>query len=141
MPKKIHKLNETESYDFGLIGIASPEYDYRLSWIINNALEFNLAREDELEIWHKLLDDPQTFQQFRYYDEDSLLSYRLISNKCENGYLLEEMTNIDFLIQVSGDMDQHFMNKLVKKLNALEGITLAFPLDPSDLKSRKKLLD
>ena len=55
--------------------------------------------------------------------------------------LLEEMTNVDFLIQVSGDMDQHFINKLVKKLNSLEGITLAFPLDPSDLKSRKKLLD
>jgi len=141
MPKKIHKLNEYESYDFGLIGIATAEYDYRLSWTLNNVLGFNLVRQDDLEIWHKLLEDPQTFPQFRYYDEDTLLSFRLIANKSENGYLLEEMTNVDFLIQINGDMDQDYINKLVKKLNALEGITLAFPLNPSNLKSRKKLLD
>ena len=141
MPKKIHKLSENESYDFGLIGISSPEYDFRLCWIINNTLGFNLHRQDDLEIWHKGLDDTQVFQQFRYYDEDTLLSYRLICNKCENGYLLEEMTNVDYLIQVSGDLDQNFINKLIKKLNALEDIALAFPLDPSLLKSRKKLLD
>ena len=59
MPKKIHKLNETESYDFGLIGIASPENDYRIIWTINNAMGFNFIRQDDLEIWHKLLEDPQ----------------------------------------------------------------------------------
>jgi len=141
MSKKVHKLNDNESYDFGLIGIASPENDYRISWTINNTLGFRLVRQDDLEIWHKLLDDPQSFSQFRYNDDDSLLSYRLIANKCENGYLLEEMTNVDFLIQVMGETDRNFIDNLIKKLNALEGISLAFLLDPSILKSRKKLLD
>lgn len=141
MSKKIHKLNVNESYDFGLIGIASPENDYRISWTINNTLGFKLVRHDDLEIWHKLLDDPQSFHQFRYYDEETLLQYRLIANKCENGYLLEEMTNVDFLIQISGEMEGDHLKGLIKELNNLEGITLAFPLDPAVLKSRKKLLD
>ena len=141
MPKKIHKLNETESYDFGLIGIASPENDYRIIWTINNTMGFSFVRQDDLEIWHKLLDDPQAFHQFRFFDEETLLSYRLITNKSENGYLLEEMTNVDYLIQIAGEFDPGYIENLVKNFNKLKEITLAFPLDPSKLKSRKKLLD
>ena len=140
MPKKIHKLKEKETYDFGLVGISSPENDYRLSWVLNNTLGYRLIRQEDLKVYHKRLDDHQAFPQFRYFDEKTLLLYRLISNKCENGCLLEEMCNIDYLIQVSGEMDEDFINELAKDLNALEGITLAFRIDPASLKSKKKLL-
>jgi len=140
MPKKIHTLKEKESYDFGLIGISSPENDYRISWILNNTMGYRLVKEEDLEVYHKRLEDPQAFHQFRYNDEDTLLLYRLISNKCENGYLLEELTNIDYLIQVIGDMGKGFINEMVKSLNKVEGITLAFPIDPFTLKSKKKLI-
>jgi hypothetical protein len=140
MPKKIHKLSEKESFDFRLIGIASPENDYRFSWVVNHTMGFKLVREEDLEIWHKLLDDPQVYHQFRYFDEETLLQYRLISNKCENGYLLEEMTKVDYLIQIIGEVNELEIKKLVKDLNKIDGITLAFLLDPSTLKSAKKLL-
>ena len=140
MPKKIHTLKEKESYDFGLIGISSPENDYRISWILNNTMGYRLVKQEDLEIYHKRLEYPQAFHQFRYNDEETLLLYRLISNKCENGYLLEELTNIDYLIQVTGDMGKEFINEMVKDLNKVKGITLAFPIDPSTLKSRKKLI-
>lgn len=141
MPKKKHKLNETESYDFGLIGIASPENDYRIIWTINKSFGIGFIRQDDLEIWHKLLDEPQTFHQFRFFNEETLITYRLLTNKCENGYLLEEMSNVDFLIKIDGEFDPGFIDKLVKDLNSLKEITLAFPLDASSLKSRKKLLE
>ncbi|MFC2098688.1 IPExxxVDY family protein [Bacteroidota bacterium] len=140
MPKKIHTLQEKESYDFGLIGISTPENDYRISWVLNNAMGYKLVRQEDLEVFHKKLDDPQAFHQFLYYDDDTLLQYRLISNRCENGYLLEEMSNIDYLIQVSGDFDEKFIRSMVKKLNNLQEITLAFPVEPSKLKSKRKLL-
>jgi hypothetical protein len=140
MPKKIHTLLEKESYDFGLIGLSTPENDYRLSWVLNNAMSYKLVRKEDLEIYHKKLDDPQVFHQFSYFDDETLLLYRLISNRCENGYLLEEMSNIDYLIQVSGEFEEKFIAVLVKKLNALKEITLAFPVDATTLKSRKKLL-
>ena len=140
MPKKIHTLKEKESYDFGLIGISSPENDYRISWILNNTLGYRLVKQEDLEVYHKRLEDPQAFHQFGYFDEETLILYRLISNKCECGYLLEEHTNIDYLIQVTGDMDKGFINEMVKALNRLDGITYAFPIDPSSLKSRKRLI-
>jgi len=140
MPKKIHILKEKEFYDFGLIGISSPENDYRISWILNHALGYRLTRETDLELPHKKLEEPQIFHQFRYFDEEALLHYRLISNKCENGFLLEEMPRIDYLIHVSGELEEGFIGSLVRKLNGLEGIALAFQLDPGSLKSRKRLL-
>jgi hypothetical protein len=139
MPKKIHKLTEKEDYRFMLAGIASADNDYKLSWSLNQNLGINLVRIDNLEIYHKRLDGKQAFSQFEYYDENSMLQYRLISNRSINGYLLEEMTNLDYLLQITGEMDVGWLELLIGKINNIEGIILAFPLDPTKLKSRKKL--
>ena len=140
MPKKVHKLTEKEDYRFKLAGISSAENDYKLSWSLNQFLGINLIRIDNLEIYHKRLDDKQAFSQFEYVDEETLLQFRLISNRSVNGYLLEEMTNLDYLLQISGDIDDRWMEDLIAKMNSIDGIILAFPLDPTTLKSRKKLL-
>ena len=139
MPKKVHKLREKEDYRFRLAGISSAENDYKLSWSLNQNLGINLVRIDNLEIYHKRLDGKQAFSQFEYYDEDSMMQYRLISNRSINGYLLEEMTNLDYLLQITGEMDIGWLELLIGKMNNIEGIILAFPLDPTRLKSRKKL--
>ena len=140
MPKKVHKLTEKEDYRFKLAGISSAENDYKLSWSLNQFLGINLVRINNLEIYHKRLDDKQAFSQFEYVDEETLLQFRLISNRSVNGYLLEEMTNLDYLLQISGDIDDRWMEDLIAKMNSIDGIILAFPLDPTTLKSRKKLL-
>jgi hypothetical protein len=139
MPKKVHKLTEKEDYRFRLAGISSAENDYKLSWSLNHILGINLVRIDNLEIYHKRLDDKQVFSQFEYFDEETLLQYRLISNRSVNGYLLEEMTNLDYLLQISGDTDEGWLDDLIAEINNINGIILAFPLDPNKLKSRKKL--
>jgi len=78
MPKRIHKLTEKEDYRFRLAGISSAENDYKLSWSLNQILGINLVRINNLEIYHKRLDDKQAFSQFEYLDEDTLIQYRLI---------------------------------------------------------------
>ena len=140
MPKKVHKLTEKEDYRFKLAGISSAENDYKLSWSLNQSLGISLIRLNNLEIYHKRLVDKQAFSQFEYIDEETLLQYRLISNRSVNGYLLEEMTNLDYLLQISGDINDGWMEDLIAKMNSIDGIILAFPLDPATLKSRKKLL-
>ncbi len=139
MPKKVHKLTEKEDYRFRLAGISSAENDYKLSWSLNQILGINLVRIDNLEVYHKRLDGKQTFSQFEYSDEETLIQYRLISNRSINGFLLEEMTNLDYLLQISGVTDDGWLESLIEKINNIDGIILAFPLDPNTLKSRKKL--
>jgi len=47
--------------------------------------------------------------------------------------------NLDYLLQISGDMDNAWLELLIEKMNNIDGIILVFPLDPTTLKSRKKL--
>ena len=140
MPRRIHKLTHKEEINFVLIGIASAENDYRLSWTLNNEFGLQLNKVGDLEIFHKRLEEKQQFSQFQYHDEKSLLLYRLISNRCENGYLMEDMVKFDYLLQIFGDVDRRSLEELSRKINKLDGITLAFTIDPASLKSVQKLL-
>ena len=140
MSKKIHKLTEKNDLDFILIGITSAENDYRLSWTLNNAWGLQLSRKENLEIFHKRLDDKQEFSQFQYYDDNSLILYRILSNRSPKGYLMEEMTNVDYILQVAGDLDSGMKEQLVRKLKSLDNITLAFIIDPAGVKSARKLV-
>ena len=140
MPRKIHKLTEKQDLDFSLIGISSTDNDYHLSWNLNNECKLQLSKQDNLEVFHTRLHEKQAFSQFQYYDESSLLLYRLLSNRSENGYLLEELTNVDFIMQVSGEQRSGFTDRLIKQMNALDSIRLAFNIDPSGMKSVVKLM-
>ena len=140
MKKKIHKLNFNPEYDFFLIGISSHENDYRISWALNNYLGLKLVRMDD----HKIIDnnypEPLNFSTFIYNDEESLLSYKLIKNRCYDGYLIGEIKNIDFLFIISGETNQIFLDNLTQKINDLSIVNTAFQIDPEKLKSRQKLL-
>ena len=140
MSRKIHKLTEKKDLDFELIGISSSENDYHLSWNLNNSCSLQLIKNEDLEVFHKRLDSKQEFSQFQYYDDNSLILYRLLSNRSENGNLLEELTNVDYVLQVSGDLESGQTDQLVKDLNALDSIRLAFKIDAVKLKSVHKLI-
>jgi hypothetical protein len=138
--KKSHKLTFFEEYDFKLIGITSHENDYHLCWKINQILDLRLVRLEDLHIFNSKFKISQDYSLYHYSNEDSMAEYHLISNRCENGFLLEELRNIDFLLKISGDMDEQFLNNLLGSLRTIEGVTAAFELDPSQLKSREKLI-
>ncbi len=140
MPRKIHKLTEKQDLDFALVGISSDENDYHLSWSLNKACKLQLSKQDNLEVFHKRLDEKQEFAQFQYFDENSLILYRLLSNRSETGYLLEELTNVDYILQVSGDRESGFTDRLIGQLNTIDSVRLTFEIDPRGLKSGGKLI-
>ena len=140
MSRKIHKLTEKQDLDFALIGISSTENDYHLCWSMNNICKLELSKHDDLEVFHKRLDEKQTFAKFQYFDENSLILYRFLSNRSESGYLLEELNNVDYILQVSGERDRGFTDRMIGQLNSLDGIRLAFEIDAVELKSVGKLM-
>jgi len=138
--RKAHKLTFSQEYDFQLIGITSHDNDYHICWKIDQSLDMHLIKLENLHIYNNKFKISQDFSLYHYYDEDTVTEYHLISNRCENGFLLEEIRNIDFLLKISGDTDEQFLNDLTQRLRVIEGITAAFELDPSQLKSREKLI-
>ncbi len=140
MARKKHILTDKQELDFLLIGISSADNDYHLSWLLNNNCGLQLSRMENLEVFHKRLEEKQVFSQFNFYDDNGIIHYRLLSNRSENGYLLEEVPNMDYLLQVSGDLDSGFADRLNKLLNDLDGVRLALTIEHKGLKSAAKLI-
>jgi hypothetical protein len=140
MTKKSHKLIVEDDFQFFLLGISSHENDYRLSWAINTYLKMAFKRTDNLEIHNPRINQNQEFSMYQFTDPETLLHYFLIANRCDNGFLLEEMKNIDYVLKITGDTNKNFSGQLVNKLKKIDIITTAFEINPSELKSRKKLL-
>jgi hypothetical protein len=133
-------LYVNEIIDFRIVGITSHENDYHICWNINQSLGISLNKLDDLHVYNNKFDVSQDFSLYKYYDEDTMTEYHLISNRCDNGFLLNEIRNIDFILKINGELDDQYLNNLILKIRSIEGITAAFELDPANLKSREKLI-
>lgn len=135
---KVYKLNFKPEFDFSLLGISSHENDYRLTWAFNNQLNYEFIKTDDVKIPKPDKKGFDLFTKYTYVDEDTLYLFNLISNRCQNGFLLEEYKNIDFLLQVYGDFEQGFINNLLGNIKKLDLIGTAFHIDLSSLKNKSK---
>ena len=133
------KLQVDTEINFKLIGISSHENDYRLVWAINNQLQMQFVRTDNLVI-HDRLGTELGFSRFVYYDEDRYLTYKLISNRCPDGFLFQEIRNFDFIMQVTKEMTDTEIKGFIKKLKAVEVISASFLLDPEKFKGLRDIL-
>ncbi len=140
MKKKIHKLSINPEIDFRLIGISSHENDYRISWAINKQLRMNLTQTENLKIFNRKLQQEQEFGVFSFEDEERFLKYNLISNRCNDGFLLHDLKNIDFFIQVFGEITDPQFQNLIKQLRQIDIITAAFIIIDLPAKSMEKLI-
>jgi hypothetical protein len=124
--KKIHKLTFEFESDFSLIGIASHENDYRLSWAINKSIGLDLIKVEDFSVNHPKHKIQINYSMYNYDDENNYINYNLISNKSEKGFLISEMKNIDFVLRISGYPDTAFLNELLSRLKKIDIVITAF---------------
>lgn len=127
--KKVHKLDFKFENDFSLIGIASHENDYRLSWAINKYLNLDLVKVNDLSVSHPKHKISVNYSMYSCEDTNNYFLYNLISNKSEGGFLLPEMKNIDFVLRISGSPDMDFIQEILTKLKKIDIIITAFLID------------
>ncbi len=140
MKKKLHTLNVSASPELFIIGISSHENDYRLSWAINSQLGFRLSRSSNLELFNEKIQEKQIFSVFSHIEEEYELKYYLISNTGENGFLLPEYRNVDFLFLIQGEISENELDKLIKQLKIIEIVNLVFQISNLPAKSLEKLV-
>lgn len=138
--KKIVKLQISETNSFTLIGISSHENDYRLVWAMNNAFSFQFTRIDNLVIFSQKLNTDLEFSRFFFTDEDKYLTYHLISNRCPDGFLFPEIKNLDYLLQITGEMNSKHLALFLKELKKVDIVSASFLIDPKQLKDADRKL-
>lgn len=134
------KLDYEPDYEFLLLGIVSYERDYRISWDINQNLRLDLVRTDDHSL--KLKSSPKEicFSCFIYDDEESYLNYKLLTNRADEGYLLEELRNIDYFIVITGEYDSNFVGNFRERVMKLDTVQNCFILDPEKIKNSHRVL-
>lgn len=140
MALRRHKLEYREAFDFLLFGLSSHENDYRLVWQMNQTFSFNFERINNHRIISKKNGKEIEFPMYSYDDEDTFYLYHLIVNKSDQGVLLEELKNIDYLIMIQGDFTEAFSNGFHNRLKKLELVQGVFKIDPSGLKNKENLV-
>lgn len=130
MPKSKKVRIETIQYGgaFRLIALSSTMNLNRALWSINSKLNWNLAKSSSTVHQHTIFADRQSLAP---------ITVALIPNKQPNGELIaKKIDNIDYFIEIHGEMvDMDFL-QLLKKLKQIDGIQATIEIDPKSIKQQ-----
>ena len=126
--------------DFVLIAVTTSLKDYRVCYLINKALSFNLVKINDLEVDINHANEPVLFSIYHYNWEATETDFYFIANKGSDGYLIPEMKKADYFLLIKNYIDDNDLDNLVSTLNKVPEIVAAVKIDPKKIKSRENLL-
>jgi len=138
--KKVHKLKIDTRFPFRTIGISCHENDYRLIWAVNAKLNTVFVKIDDFADY-SATGEGKTFSRYYFEDADRYISYYILSNRCDNGYLVPEYRKFDYFLFLRGETAPGYAEALVAKLKQIDILSTAFLIDNHTIKSIKKLLN
>ena len=106
---------------FTAIGISSHENDYRLSWSINEQLGLAFTHGKNV-----VTGAGKEFSCFAHEDDERTLL--LISNRCDNGFLLEKHKNIDFILKFNTELNDTETSAWLSDLKKVPLVSAVFPI-------------
>ena len=121
---------------YRLLGISSHENDYRLSWAINKALGSNFRKAQNLvSVKGNKNSEKLEFSLFQFVNEDEVLKMNLISNRCPDGFLVRELKNIDFFLQIFGDDTKTLIDSILTSIKSVDIVLAVFNIPTEIIKS------
>lgn len=115
--------------EFLLIGIVSHLDDYSICWSLNHKLNIHLSKREDIIIENKRSKQTAEYPCFSFYDEEEYKDYVLLQNKSGANRILNELTEIDYFLKISGFIQGETEENILKKLKKIEGISLAYKIN------------
>ena len=134
MPKKVHKLDGNQELPFALIAISSSDNLLKMAWNINRILAISL-KEYDYQIPSK--DDPSLYFPVLCDRESSTtLYFSLIPNKQLACNLIKELTNIDYILEISGEINKSIIAEITKQIKQIQGVIMVLEVSPEKVKRK-----
>ena len=140
MAKKLLLETRSEPAFYTLIGISAPLTDYRLTYLLNQSLEFSLKKLEDLSTILPGKKEPDTFSLFYFRDEDQRNSYLLFSNRNQENFLLPEMRQMDFLLIIEGGFKKSRKDGMLQNIRNIKNVLASYEIRFSELKNFENLL-
>lgn len=138
--KNVHTLASDTNHNLIIIGIASHENDYRISWALNSTLELKFVKADNFQSFHKRFAETQEFSMYINPENDTFPLCKLISNRCDNGFLIEELRNLDYILLLENNENKLDKNWFIQQLRTIPFISTAFEINPATVKSIGRII-
>ncbi len=135
MAKKL-KVESNLFEGYSLLALVTPLKDYRLAYFINDALNFQLKKYDDLRISGK----ESAFSWYYYSQGSNYLRCMLISNMDEKGRLIPGQ-RLDFILLIKNIVDDEQRADILSKLRKVSGINAAFEINMSSIPNMDLLLE
>ena len=138
-----NKLVIEYEYNFDLYGIISISRDYKLAWLINQALGIHLVKEKDIKI-NFLNNEELVISNYLYNTEHT--QFRLLKNKSEASksdslrYLIPELNRFDYLIMKKDNLGEANDADWFSQIQQIKEIQYITAISVKKLKSRENLL-
>ena len=136
------KLQIEPTFDFELLGIVSPIREYRMAWLVNQELELNLVKADDLELEFLNSEKLEISQYFLSLPHGfiQLLKNKALNSSQQLAYLIPELKNLDYFLLVQDETEQLDLSNFMEKLSRNPLVQSIVRIDISKLKSKENLL-
>ncbi|MDG1718841.1 MAG: IPExxxVDY family protein [Flavobacteriales bacterium] len=125
---KTLRFNEDFELDFLILGINSHIKLYKLCWEINKKLYTSFVKNK-----NHTISGNQEFERFSYTNKNSEITYNIISNVSNTGYLDPNNKSVNYFMIVQGEI--YNTQKTIERLSQIEDILLVFELNLSKIKT------
>lgn len=126
--KTRHKLQLTEDTGILLLGLSTPEPDYRVSLVLNSILKISFRGNKNITI-NKGTDLECSFSRFSSATEYNDSTFELVSIRNGACLLDKKLAGLDYLLIVRGDDLLSFKEAIVPRIREAGEITAVFVLD------------
>ena len=123
---KKNKLLIAPFDDIHIIGVNSTLVDYKLAYYLNEKLNFNFVRLNDI-----LLDETRPYAFFYFNAGENRNAYNLVSLRHKENLCLKTKPQIDFLFIIRNPVTPERIGQLISKIREIKDVTYAYTLDLS----------
>ena len=138
MAIKKTKLSLHEDSDYTILGISCHLSDFRFIHYVNKIKYFNFIRHGDFDYQFKNDGDTFYFPLYYFDDMENYISFYIVSNRSEDGILMNEWRNFDFLLITKNKISDEKMktiNRDIKKITGVLAVTQLISSKKSEIEN------
>ncbi len=154
---QIHSLGFDDTFQekYSLIGIHTSLEDYKLAYLLNKHLNVkftksikDLSFENEKKnaqfSYYNFLNETLNFECYLIVNsskkEENIKSNGQLFSTEVKTYLIPEKKKIDFFIKITGEVEDVFLNEMIRQISKISQIITSYQVDYNNLKSKDFLI-